>query len=105
CFLVIVRALPRSPLFPYTTLFRSSAVLAGALAISGCTIGEGGEAESPVAEAPAEPAAQIDASVEDGSSDANPAEPVVLTASEGESSSVEMLNAEGVPVADRKSTR
>ena len=62
----------------------ASAVLAGALAISGCTIGEGGEAESPVAEAPAEPAAQIDASVEDGSSDANPAEPVVLTASEGE---------------------
>lgn len=76
----------------------ASAVLAGALAISGCTIGEGGEAESPVAEAPAEPAAQIDASVEDGSSDANPAEPVVLTASEGEFSSVEMLNPEGVPV-------
>ncbi len=44
------------------------------------------------------PAAVIDLSVGDGSSGANPIEPIVLTAAEGAFTSVEVTNPEGVPV-------
>jgi len=73
-------------------------VCAGALALTGCTIGGGGAEQGRVAEAPAGPAAVIDLSVAEGSTDANPTEPVVVTADQGEFSSVQMLNPEGVPV-------
>ncbi|MFN3600543.1 MAG: Ig-like domain-containing protein [Dietzia sp.] len=75
-----------------------AAVFAGALVLTGCTIGAGGADEVQVAEAPPEPAAVIDLSVQDGSSDANPAEPVVLTASDGRLDTVVMRNPEGVEV-------
>lgn len=73
-----------------------AAVLSGALVLTGCTIG-GAEpaAQESTAEAPPEPAAQIDLSVDEGSEKANPAEPVVLTASEGRFTTVEMRNQEG----------
>ena len=73
-------------------------VFAGTLALTGCTIGDSGSAGEQVAEAPAEPAAVIDASVADGASDANPTEPVVLTAENGRLDTVVMRNPEGVPV-------
>ncbi|MDV8000789.1 Ig-like domain-containing protein [Rhodococcus sp. IEGM 1408] len=75
-----------------------SAVFAGTLMLTGCTIGEGGGQGSPVAEAPAEPSAVIELSAQDGSAEANPAEPFVLTASEGTLSSVVVRNPEGVQV-------
>ena len=75
-----------------------AAVVAGALVLTGCTIGDGGAQESQVVEAPPEPAAVIDLSVADGAADANPAEPVVLTATDGRLDSVVMLNPEGVEV-------
>lgn len=73
-------------------------VFAGSLVLTGCTIGSGGADDAQVAEAQAEPSAVIDISVEDGSLDANPAEPVVLTASDGRFDSVVMRNPEGVQV-------
>ncbi|MBB1022927.1 MULTISPECIES: Ig-like domain-containing protein [unclassified Dietzia] len=75
-----------------------AAVFAGSLVLTGCTIGSGGADDGQVAEAPAEPSAVIDVSVEDGSLDANPAEPVVLTARDGRFDSVVMRNPEGVQV-------
>ena len=71
-----------------------AAVLTSALVLSGCTIGEVGD-DAPAAEAAPEPAAVIDMSVADGSTDANPAEPLVLTASEGAFTAVEVRNPEG----------
>lgn len=73
-------------------------VFAGTLVLTGCTIGEGGGQGSPVAEAPAEPSAVIELSAQDGSAEANPAEPFVLTASEGTLSSVVVRNPEGIQV-------
>lgn len=70
----------------------------GALVLTGCTIGDGNAGQDQSAEAPAEPAAVIESSVADGTADANPAEPVVLTAEEGRFDSVAMLNPEGVEV-------
>jgi hypothetical protein len=75
-----------------------AAVFTGALILTGCTIGDGGVQDSPVAEEPAGPSAVIDLSVADGSSDANPAEPIVLTAEDGRLDSVVMRNPEGVQV-------
>ncbi|MDX2356562.1 L,D-transpeptidase [Dietzia sp. PP-33] len=75
-----------------------AAVFAGTLVLTGCTIGAGEGDGSQVAEAPAEPSAVIDLSVQDGSLDANPAEPVVLTAGDGRFDSVVMRNPEGVQV-------
>ncbi len=79
-----------------TTRLALAAVFAGALVLTGCTIGEGGGDASPVAEAPAEPSAVIELSVPDGSAVANPAEPFVLTAREGTLSSAVVRNQEGV---------
>lgn len=75
-----------------------AAVFAGALVLTGCTIGDSGSGGDQVAEAPAEPAAVIDVSVADGALDANPAEPVVLTAENGRLDTVVMRNPEGVQV-------
>ena len=75
-----------------------AAVLTTTLVLTGCTIGEGGGA-SQVAEAPAGPAVVMDLSVGDGALDANPAQPVVLTASDGRLDSVVLRNPEGVQVA------
>jgi lipoprotein-anchoring transpeptidase ErfK/SrfK len=69
--------------------------VAGALVLTGCTIGEVGGGDAPAAEAAPEPAAVIDLSVEDGSTDANPIEPIVLRASEGAFTAVEVRNPEG----------
>ena len=66
--------------------------------LTGCTIGDSGSGDGQVAEAPAGPAAVIDVSVADGALDANPAEPVVLTAENGRLDSVVMRNPEGVQV-------
>lgn len=71
-----------------------AAVLAGALALSGCTIGDVGGNDS-AAEAEPTPAAVIDLSVADGSTDANPIEPIVLRASGGAFTAVEVRNPEG----------
>lgn len=73
-------------------------VLSGALVLAGCTIGSAEPDGSPAAEQAAEPAAEIDLSVKEGSAEANPTEPIVLTASDGAFSSVEMRNPEGVLV-------
>ncbi|WP_455550890.1 L,D-transpeptidase [Dietzia aerolata] len=76
-----------------------AAVFAGTLVLTGCTIGDGGSGNGEqAAEAPAEPAAEIDVSVADGSLDANPAEPIVLTAENGKLDTVVMKNPEGVEV-------
>lgn len=75
-----------------------AAALSGALLLTGCTIGGAGQDGAPVADEPAVPAADIALSVEDGSATANPAEPIVLTASDGAFSSVEMRNPEGALV-------
>ena len=76
-----------------------AAVFVGTLVLTGCTIGDSGSGDGQVAEAPAEPAAVIDVSVADGALDANPAEPVVLTAENGRLDTVVMRNPEGVQVA------
>ena len=72
----------------------------GALVLTGCTIGDGGSGSGgeQAAEAPAGPAAVIDLSVADGARDANPAEPLVLTAENGRLDSVVVRNPEGVQV-------
>lgn len=75
-----------------------AAVFTGALVLTGCTIGDGTVEDTPVAEAPADPAAVIDLSVADGATDANPAEPIVLTAEGGKLDSVVVRNPEGVQV-------
>lgn len=75
-----------------------AAVFAGALVLTGCTIGDATVEDTPVAEAPAGPAAVIDLSVADGATDANPAEPIVLTAEDGKLDSVVVRNPEGVQV-------
>ena len=75
-----------------------AAVFVGVLALSGCAIGDSGIGGDKVAEAPAEPAAVIDVSVKDGAADANPIEPIVLTAENGTLDTVTMHNPEGVPV-------
>ena len=74
-----------------------AAVVAGTLVLTGCTIGDGG-GEPQVAEAPAGPAAVIDTSVADGALDANPVDPIVLTATDGRFDSVVLRNPEGVQV-------
>ncbi|MGI9588110.1 MAG: Ig-like domain-containing protein, partial [Dietzia maris] len=73
-------------------------VFTGTLLLTGCTIGDGGAQDTQVAEAPAEPSAVIDLSVADGATDANPAEPIVLTAEDGKLDSVVVRNPEGVQV-------
>lgn len=73
-------------------------VFTGAMVLTGCTIGGTAGEETPVAEAPAGPAAVIDLSVADGATDANPAEPIVLTAENGRLDSVVVRNPEGVQV-------
>ena len=75
-----------------------AAVLTGALALTGCTIGEVGGGGSGEPKAEPVPSAVIDVSVADGSDDANPVDPIVLTAGEGELTEVALLNPEGVPV-------
>ena len=70
----------------------------GALVLTGCTIGDTNAGQDRAAEAPSGPAAVIESSVADGFADANPAEPVVLTADQGRFDSVVMLNPEGVEV-------
>ncbi|MGN0100357.1 MAG: Ig-like domain-containing protein [Dietzia sp.] len=73
-------------------------VFTGALVLTGCTIGDTAGEEPAAAEAPAAPAAVIDLSVTDGATDANPAEPIVLTAENGRLDSVVVRNPEGVQV-------
>ena len=73
-------------------------VFTGTLLLTGCTIGDGGPQDTQVAEAPAEPSAVIDLSVAEGSTDANPVEPIVLTATDGRFDSVVMRNPEGLQV-------
>lgn len=73
-------------------------IFLGALVLAGCTIGDGNAGQEQAAEAPAGPAAVIESSVADGVTEANPAEPVVLTAEDGRFDSVVMLNPEGVEV-------
>lgn len=75
-----------------------AAVVTGTLVLTGCTIGGSGGQESSVAEAPAEPTAVVEVSVPDGSAEANPARPVVLTASGGTLDSVIVRNPEGAQV-------
>ena len=75
-----------------------AAVFAGALVLTGCTIGDSGSGGEQVAEELAGPAAVIELSVGDGALDANPAEPVVLTAENGRLDTVIMRNPEGVQV-------
>ncbi|KAA0917397.1 L,D-transpeptidase family protein [Dietzia sp. ANT_WB102] len=70
----------------------------GALLLTGCTIGDGGAQGSQVAEETADPSAVIDLSVADGATDANPAEPVVVSAEGGRFDSVVVRNPEGVQV-------
>ncbi|WP_188065023.1 Ig-like domain-containing protein [Dietzia sp. ANT_WB102] len=73
-------------------------VFTGALLLTGCTIGDGGAQGSQVAEETADPSAVIDLSVADGATDANPAEPVVVSAEGGRFDSVVVRNPEGVQV-------
>lgn len=75
-----------------------ASVFAGALVLTGCTIGGTSGGEGQAAEGPAAPSAVIDVSVEDGSTDANPTEPIVLTAEGGRLDTVVVRNPEGVQV-------
>ena len=73
-------------------------ILVGALVLGGCTIGDTSVGSEQATEDPAGPSAVIDTSVEDGSTDANPTVPIVLTADGGRLDTVVMRNPDGEQV-------